>query len=346
MKPTISIILPCYNVEPYIEDCLMSILNQSFKSYEVLCIEDCSTDNTLHIIQRYVSTYPEKIRLIQQCQNMGIANARNKGIAFSHGAYLCFVDSDDLLKPNALDLMFKAIKQHNADICMANFEFLTNNKIKEHKPAFTKLKLHTSDAFMHLEQLNPAPWAKLYKSSFFVDKINSYPCIPYGEDKLPFIKSLLEAEKIIFIPDAVYQYRIHSTSIMQSINVNRKLKTIPLIYDGVFKYLQKYQAPKSLFLKSLRYIESPKEDILISPYLQSFFDSNGFSKSYLFNHPLMSLPLYLNTFYPYIKSYKNYNGMKRVIKKLQWQFFYRLFVIIKSQLLYSKYSPLMRLFHR
>ena len=93
---------------------------------------------------------------------MGIANARNKGITFSHGAYLCFVDSDDLLKLNALDVMFKAMEQYNPDICMANFEFLTNNKIKEYKPAFTRLKLHTSDAFMHLEQLNPAPWAKLY----------------------------------------------------------------------------------------------------------------------------------------------------------------------------------------
>lgn len=104
----ISIIVPCYNSERYLSDCLLSILNQTYVNWEVICIDDGSQDNTLSILNHY-ATLDERFKIISQ-SNAGVSVARNKALSQCQGEYICFVDSDDLIEPNFLITLLQAYK--------------------------------------------------------------------------------------------------------------------------------------------------------------------------------------------------------------------------------------------
>ena len=101
----ISVIMPCYNTEQYVEETLKSVLNQSFKDYEIICLNDGSTDGTLEILKRYQQSYPN-IRVISS-ENHGVAYQRNTGVQCAQGKYIYYMDSDDLLKENCLETLYQ-----------------------------------------------------------------------------------------------------------------------------------------------------------------------------------------------------------------------------------------------
>lgn len=114
----ISIIVPCYNSERYLSDCLLSILNQTYVNWEVICIDDGSQDNTLSILNHY-ATLDERFKIISQ-SNAGVSVARNKALSQCQGEYICFVDSDDLIEPNFLITLLQLIS-HQADLAICGF---------------------------------------------------------------------------------------------------------------------------------------------------------------------------------------------------------------------------------
>lgn len=111
----ISIIVPVYNVALYLEDCLDSILKQSFKDYEVICVNDASTDNSGEILQEYAKRHSQ-IKVITHSKNRGLSAARNTGIANAKGKYIWFVDSDDMIMPNALTELYQVAENGQVDI--------------------------------------------------------------------------------------------------------------------------------------------------------------------------------------------------------------------------------------
>ena len=120
MSVKCSIIVPIYNVEKYVVDCLESILNQSNQDYEIICVNDGSTDLSGEIVKNYQKNYSEKIVYVEQ-ENLGLSAARNAGIAVAKGEYICFVDSDDMLTDNALEVLISTIKM-NPDVQIINYE--------------------------------------------------------------------------------------------------------------------------------------------------------------------------------------------------------------------------------
>ena len=114
--PLISIIVPCFNNEKYVEKCLDSINQQSFKDFEVIIINDGSTDNSKEIIEHFIKTKPN-YHLINQ-KNMGVSTARNNGLKLVKGEFVCFVDADDYIESNYLKELYKAIKETHSDLCM------------------------------------------------------------------------------------------------------------------------------------------------------------------------------------------------------------------------------------
>ena len=102
----ISIIIPVYNTEKYLKKCLDSIINQTLKSLEIICIDDCSTDNCLHILKEY-QLKDNRIKIIEQKENKGQGVARNLGLNIAEGEYIMFLDPDDWLELNALEILYK-----------------------------------------------------------------------------------------------------------------------------------------------------------------------------------------------------------------------------------------------
>ena len=119
----VSIVIPVYNVEKYICRCIDSVLAQSYKNFEVVVVDDQSPDRSIELVESYQS---EKIRIIRHVQNRGLPASRNTGVKHCHGDYLLFLDSDDFLKPHALEKCIAIAQDHQSDIVSFNSEHIND----------------------------------------------------------------------------------------------------------------------------------------------------------------------------------------------------------------------------
>lgn len=137
----ISVIMPCYNTEQYVEETLKSVLNQSFKDYEIICLNDGSTDGTLEILKRYQQSYPN-IRVISS-ENHGSAYQRNTGVQCAQGKYIYYMDSDDLLKENCLETLYQYAEADNLDVVY--LRQIVSTKQKKLRKHFLNFLHYTTD---------------------------------------------------------------------------------------------------------------------------------------------------------------------------------------------------------
>ncbi|WP_370214844.1 glycosyltransferase family 2 protein [Mesoflavibacter profundi] len=126
MQPLVSIITPMYNSEKFILKTIESVINQTYSNWELLLIDDGSTDNTIQIVEVFKQKY-SNIKLIQNLTNLGAAQSRNKGILEAKGDYIAFLDADDLWKPNKLDLQIQFMQTHNCDVSFSSYEQIDEN---------------------------------------------------------------------------------------------------------------------------------------------------------------------------------------------------------------------------
>ena len=214
----ISIIMPIYNAEIYLEESVNSILNQNFEDFELICIDDGSTDNSLAILNE-ISKKDSRLRVISQ-KNLGAGAARNKGIKESLGEYICFIDSDDYVIPEYLEIAYDNITSNNSDIVFYKIGNIKNNKKVDLKPYFAFEKIfedvdfnnYTFNCYQIREYVFNfyfAPWTKLYRKELLnrYDDFHFVENLPY-EDILFHVKTMLRAEKISFVPERLYYYRI------------------------------------------------------------------------------------------------------------------------------------------
>ena len=124
MNDKISIIVPVYNVEKYLDECIQSIINQTHKNIEIILINDGSTDNSLSILRKYEGI-DKRIIVINQ-ENKGLSASRNIGIKKSTGKYISLIDADDIIHPRMIELLYKEIKNNNCDISICMFQNFIN----------------------------------------------------------------------------------------------------------------------------------------------------------------------------------------------------------------------------
>lgn len=207
-KPLISIIVPCYNVEPYLKECLDSLINQTYKNIEIIIINDGSTDKTKEIIDTY-SRKHDIIHVIHQ-DNAGLSEARNVGIKESSGQFIALVDSDDSVSLKFIEKLYVNIETDGSDICVCGF----NNNVPNKKC------ITGQQALMHLlmeqENIDILAWNKLYKKELFTEHNISYPKGKIHEDNLTTYKLYSKAKKISYINESLYNYRIREGSIMKT----------------------------------------------------------------------------------------------------------------------------------
>jgi len=224
MSVKISVVLPVYNVANYLRKCLDSLVNQTFKDFEVICVNDGSTDMSLGILEGY-SLSDSRFKIINQ-DNQGLSGARNTGIKEVQGDYILFVDSDDWLEENALELLYQHVSGFDSDITMFKFKYFDDDTGEFSEGPFTNLEIIDSsyytgnfcymDVLDIIFKISHAPFNKLYKTSF-IKKLDA--CFLHGsyyEDLEFFYKVFLKAKKVSVLPEFLYFYRIRDQSISTS----------------------------------------------------------------------------------------------------------------------------------
>lgn len=213
----ISVIIPAYNAEKYIGECLDSILSQQVPDVEIICVDDGSTDSTPDIIDRY-KCLTERVKALHQ-KNSGQGAARNAGVALADGEYIKFIDADDFLMPDALERMLDVALATNADItvcrtiCVDAFGRPVG-KLKMWNnyphPCVPFSRLLDVDVFNNV--LSPVLWDKLIKTD--IVKRHLSPDLRRGQDFVTLIKYLSETTTVAYCEDYLYCYRHHKDSVM------------------------------------------------------------------------------------------------------------------------------------
>jgi len=214
-----SIIVPVYNSEKYLRTCLDSLLQQKFEKYELLLIDNNSTDQSAKICREYQNIF-NNIHLIEQ-RKKGASAARNIGLDNAHGKYILFVDSDDFVEPNLLNELFEVVKDFQYDLVYFNMNILNSGTLSVNKlelPYTQKRRLSKNDAYKSLLSetgYRGFVWNKLYKKRC-IDKVRFDEKILYLEDGLFNIDALKNSEKILSFPAVLTNYRIHESSFVNS----------------------------------------------------------------------------------------------------------------------------------
>lgn len=236
-KTKISIIMPVYNVENYLKQCLESVINQTITEIEIICVNDGSTDGSLKILEQFAQK-DDRIQIINK-KNGGIASARNKAFNYVTGEYIGFLDSDDWIEPNMYEKLYENAKKHDSDMvmCSAHLFDELNQKLLYNLPYFTLESFDESfddTVFNHqatgnfLFKINVTPWNKLYKASFLKENnIKFYEGLDF-EDNPFFYESYLKAKKVSLLRDYLYFYRINRQDSFISAGNKRFFDIVPI----------------------------------------------------------------------------------------------------------------------
>jgi glycosyltransferase involved in cell wall biosynthesis len=226
----VSIIVPAYNVDKYIEKCLNTLVQQTLKEIEIIVVNDGSTDNTKQEIQKFIEKYPEKIIYVEK-ENGGLSDARNYGMPYAKGEYIGCVDSDDYIEENMYEEMYQKAKEENSDMVECDFiwEYPERQKIDT-----GKIYNNKKEAMLYARVV---AWNKIIRREIIEAQQIKYPRGLRYEDAEFFYKILPSLEKISFIKKPFIHYIQRENSIANT--QNERVKEIFDIWDNVIEYYKK-----------------------------------------------------------------------------------------------------------
>lgn len=218
----LSIIVPVYNVEKYVGECLQSLTNQTLSNYEVIIVNDGSEDKSLEICKKIANKY-DYIKIISQ-EYKGPGAARNLGIKNSSGKYIGFVDSDDYVKSDMFEKLLNAAKQDDVDIVICNFERYFEDAKKKvlFKTGLKENKIYNNQELMEAylsSKINSLAWNKIYKRYLFDDIIFDEGV--YYEDTYPAYKLIEKSKSGKKVDDYLYVYRIRKNNITSRFDIQK-----------------------------------------------------------------------------------------------------------------------------
>ena len=216
----ISIILPVYNVEEYLIECIESILKQSYKNYELIVVDDGSTDRSLNIINEYKDKFKE-IKIFTQ-ENKGVSEARNLALRYVKGEYILFVDPDDFLDENMIEHMLYRAKKDKSDVVISNY-YIYFNKDKYNKFIKDILNegVYSRDEIIDMmlrHVIQGQLWNKLFSYKLLKESNFEFEKGRYIQDIFPVFKAISNANKISYIDESLYFYRQREESTVHKKN--------------------------------------------------------------------------------------------------------------------------------
>lgn len=242
--PDVSVVIPMYNAEKYIGECLESILAQTFKNFEVIVVDDCSSDNSPVIVESFIPKFGGRLTHFSLKKNTGGAGIpRNTGITLARGEYIYFMDSDDKIVPNALEDDFRIAKQYNADtVYHTLFYNLSADGTESELARVPKYELGDEivldeDLLTRVRELAQgryyhAPWRSFNRRTFLIENELYFPNIRPYEDIVWNYALLIYSKRFVRVPTATYFYRDNEKSMLRtekSASQNAKFYLNPII---------------------------------------------------------------------------------------------------------------------
>ncbi len=225
----VSVIVPIYNVEKYLDKCLDSLVHQTLEEIEILAINDGSPDNSQEIVDRYVKEYPDKVRSLIK-PNGGIASVRNYGIEHASGEYIGYLDGDDYVELDMFEKLYNAAKREDADVSICNFYFT----YEDHEDPYVDGPYYSCKEMMI--KLHAVLWNKIYRTDFvrelgirFIEGYR-YEDASYMYKLTPYMK------KFIFVDEPLLHYVQRPGSSMAS--HNHKVKEVVYIFEDLYDYFK------------------------------------------------------------------------------------------------------------
>lgn len=219
----ISVIVPVYNNAPYLEQCLTSILSQTYSALEIICVNDGSTDESPEILHRIAQRDP-RITVLSQ-ENNGVSSARNAGLDAANGDYIAFVDSDDELEPDMYETLFRLAAEHQADIAHCGYKKIHLDGTTKDVRGTGELLVQTShealECLLSGKYFVGSPCNKLYRRELFSD-VRFDTSLKINEDVLMNVQVFFKAEKIVFLDVPEYHYFERAGSSCGRTNLLRK----------------------------------------------------------------------------------------------------------------------------
>ena len=212
MSPKVSLVVPCFNVERYVEQCVRSAMAQTLRDIEIICVNDGSTDGTLDILEKLASE-DERIRIIDK-PNSGYGASMNKGFDAATGRYIGILESDDFVEPDMLEKHFEVAERHGLDVVKSNFYYYWSTPA-ERKVHCDLLEEEECGRVIrprdetHVFYVKPSIWSAIYRTDFIRDngiRFNETPGASYQDASFNF-QVWLNAERAWFIHDAFLYYR-------------------------------------------------------------------------------------------------------------------------------------------
>lgn len=253
MKGLISIIVPVFNIEEYLDKCLMSLINQSYSRIEIICVNDGSSDSSLDILEKY-SKKDSRIQIISQ-KNQGLSAARNTGIVNAQGEYVVFVDGDDWVDINMCEIAYKTAKNTKADIVMwsyikeypnaakeqlilgSDFVYYDISQVKQLRRRLFGLVGHE---LAHVDQRDTlvTAWGKMYKAET-IKKLEFVDTKLIGtEDALYNIYAFGNAKSVAYIPKCLYHYRKDNTNSLTTKYNEYLFDRWQNLYEYMYQYIK------------------------------------------------------------------------------------------------------------
>ena len=256
----ISIIVPIYNTEKYLHECLDSIINQTYANFEVLLVNDGSTDSSGIICQEYVER-DSRFRYFEK-DNGGVASARNLGLEHSEGTYITFIDSDDWVEQNYLDVLYTALKENDTDVAISTYKRFAQDGVfylrsySREDDEFLNLGTRSRDSFLEilprLGELDHSFYSissKLIKRKIIGNLLFDAQ-VSYAEDLNFFFHLYLGVESVVYVRDYTYIYRTHDASTSQNVNELKALQELE-IYKSMFQQIDRMGLPTFYYFKRM-----------------------------------------------------------------------------------------------
>lgn len=264
MDGKVSILIPVYNVEEYLDQCLRSVINQTYENIEVIIVNDGSTDNSLSLIQKFVKT-DRRLKVINQ-NNKGVSNARNVALKESTGEFIFYLDPDDYLTENCINDLVEKIKLDNSDMVIFDYSRINDNESNE---IIVSLGLNEENIYSGREiaelmlknLIQGYTWLRLYKRDNLIKHNFRFEERKKVEDFFPVFKETCMTEYISYINSSLYKYRQRVGSL-----VNSKDKDLMTDFIYAMKLTADYAQNKGFDISLIEEFKLIKSCIVIKNY--------------------------------------------------------------------------------
>ncbi|MBR0471297.1 MAG: glycosyltransferase family 2 protein [Methanosphaera sp.] len=340
----ISIIIPVFNSEKYLDECLKSVIHQTFTRYEIICVNDGSTDSSLIILEKYLQKY-DNLK-VHNKENEGPGSARNYGLKHAKGKYVLFLDSDDWLEENTLETLYETAMENDSELVMFNaLEHYKNNKTKnrtyhviKEDNNFRKFSFDYNNNINLVMNGYHIVCTKLHKLDFIKNYSLSFAEKDQFEDVLFHIKSMIYAKRISYTPEVLYHYRRTGDNSRQNNALNGK-KSLQFfeIFEEVKEFLYDECLYEKFKINYYKFVINETRNIeqnIDNKFYDDFFikAKKTFNKLCISTNDIMRLPLDYQYFYKALiesdnslmfrknlkKSNKKLLITKKVLKVKQW----------------------------